>query len=287
MIPRVSLAGVGLFAVLLASFGSALALNIEGNFVGGQQLGPSIGAGSIVDIFRAAADTWELAIRDDFTVTFDFGWGAEPGGTHTLLAQGGTPNRETHGLILVNPQVFADGSFATLFLDPTPTQNEEFANYSERTQDLGGGPVNVERRFSAPLGDPSVLFQDLFTMLAHEIGHGLGISNANASFIAESGDGNITVTEPLPFAGTTIPLASNIFGVTSHIDLSGEVGPLMGGWGSNDRLLPSSIDILANAQLSGFRELNLDLQPVPEPGTLLLLGSGLAGLGACAWRRRR
>jgi hypothetical protein len=34
-------------------------------------------------------------------------------------------------------------------------------------------------------------------------------------------------------------------------------------------------------------EIRGQLEVVPEPGTLLLLGSTLAGLGAAAWRRRR
>ncbi len=32
---------------------------------------------------------------------------------------------------------------------------------------------------------------------------------------------------------------------------------------------------------------NGDLEPVPEPATLTLLGTTIAGLGAAGWRRRR
>ena len=114
--------------------------------------------------------------------------------------------------------------------------------------------------------------------MAHEIGHGLGISTANTSFIIEGSDGDVTVTGPLPFSGTIIPLATNNLGVTSHI---GFRGPVMSNFGFSERQLPTDLDILTNAQLSGFR--NLNLQAVPEPHTLLLLASGLAAL---LFRRR-
>lgn len=256
---------------------SVSAVSISGNFFGGEQKGPSIGGGNIVDIFEAAAAVWEMAIRDDFSVSIDYGWGPNPGGYHFLLAQGGTPNRETHGLILVNPQVFSDGAFITLFMDPTPTLHEEFPTFNEMTQDLGGGAVNTGRILSAPL--EGAQFQDLFTVLAHEIGHALGTSNANTSFMAQAADGDIDVTAPLAFAGTTIPLAFNNFGVTSHVDPD-LPGPLMASHANNERRLPS--------QLSGFSDLNLDLaESVPEPPTLVLVGSGFVIVVAAKWPRRR
>jgi PEP-CTERM motif len=275
MLSNARIVGLSVFALVLWTPICTSAITVQGQFLGGQSLGPTFGGGNIDTIFRAAASAWEQAIRDDFTVTLNYGWGSSPGGTHQLLVQGGSPNRELVGEIRVNAQVFNDGSFVQLFLDPTPFTNEEFTTFFERTQDFGGGTVNVERRYSGADGISVPLFQDLFSIMAHEIGHGLGISNANTSFITEAADVNITVTGPLPFAGTIIPLATNNLGVTSHFD-SSITGPVMTGLFFNDRQLPSDLDVLANVQLSGFR--NLNLQTVPEPYTLLLLAAGLAVL---------
>jgi len=257
-------------------------LLIVGNFIGGEQKGSSFGGGNIVDIFQAAAAAWQSVIRDDVTLRIDYGWGPDPGGYHFLGEQGGDPNRETAGTILVNPQIFNDGTFAPLYMDATPLDNAEFTSYQETAQDFGGGMLNTGRMLQMNVeGVPFYL--DLYTIISHEIGHALGLSNANSSFIAEAADGDIDVTGSQPFAGSSLPLATNNFGVTSHLAIQGAV---MTGLFANGRQLLSDADILANAQLSGWHT-TLGPEPTPEPATLWLVGSGIVALAGGTRRRRK
>ena len=280
--PTLLVAVLAFAACLLLPRASSAGLVILGTFIGGEQKGPSFGGGNIVDIFGAAASAWESAIRDEFVLRIDYGWGPDPGGYHYLQEQGGDPNRESQGMILVNPQIFNDGTFAPLYMDPTPLDNAEFTSYQETAQDFGGGLLNTGRMLQMNVeGVPFYL--DLYTIISHEIGHALGLSNASSSFVTEAADGDIDVTGSQPFAGSSLPLATNNFGVTSHLAIQGAV---MTGLFANGRQLLSDADILANAQLSGW-DTTLSPEPTPEPATLWLVGSGLAALAGNERRRRR
>lgn len=226
----------------------ASAADMVTHFIGGIPPANAVGGGNIVDIVNAAARMWAAVYADSVTITLQYGWApVGDAGTHTLLQQGGTPNREIAGLIL-----FDNSGAAYFYLDPTPDVNDEYRRRTEEYQDLGGGLVNVAHIFSAPSGDAAGHI-DLLSVALHEIGHAMGMCAANIAFVVEANNGDIAIAADLPYGGTMIPLASNRMGITSHFDaLQITYGALMAGISADERRLPSMLDVLANAQVSGF-----------------------------------
>jgi hypothetical protein len=102
----------------------------------------------------------------------------------------------------------------------------------------------------------------MLTVALEMIGHALGLSLGNTSFIAQSTNLNIVVTAPLPFPGTVIGLRTNFFGVNSRIVTDDQYpAALMDSHANGDRQIPAAVDVLVMAQLSQFTNLNLDFAP--------------------------
>ena len=261
-------------AALLGGAANSQALIIIRNFLGGTPSPNQFGGGNFNAIVNAAADCWQFHIHDTHVVTLNFSWGALGSGVlgqHGLVTQGGAPNRETAG----NIQITNDATISW-FMDPTPMDAFEYSTYTEVSQNLGGGVMNTGRSFTGASGAANGNF-DFFSVAVHEIGHSLGLSSANTSFQAENGDLDIDVQAPRPFAGASIPTISG-----AHLNLTNAL--MFPSVGTSIRHIPSHADIVANAEISEFNDLNLAPCMVPEPATIAAIGFGIAAL---AMRRRK
>jgi hypothetical protein len=235
----------------------------------------AVGKGNLADIARAAARIWESAYykakpaantmsgsatsfeskstpeseavaaaksyTDQFTLELYFAWApAGSAGLHAPLAWD-SYNRETVGLILIN-----NNGLTPYFLDPTPYSNEEYEKRVEESQNFGSRFLNASVVFTKPHAEAAKTV-DLLSVILHEIGHALGMSAENPAFYATSWDGLLHIGKD------ALPLACNKYGVTPHFSaINIRYGSLMSGINSDERRLPSEIDILANAQISGF-----------------------------------
>jgi hypothetical protein len=240
---------ISIIAVLFLSIYvcDASALTIVTRSAGGAAPVNTAGGGNLDDIVSTAARIWEAAYSDPIIITIYYGWGLSgDAGTHTLQ-EVDSMGREISGLIL-----FDNSGRTPLYLDPTPAANEEYRRRTEEYQDLGNGFVNVARIFSSP-SDAAAGRIDLLSVALHEIGHALGMSSANSRFRAQSANGILTISQSYPFAGSIIPLAYNNSGIVPHFDVNELVyGSIMSGVNGDERRLPSEVDFLANAQVSGF-----------------------------------
>ncbi len=244
------------FAIFMAI--KASALTIVRDFVGGTPPTNSIGSGNITNVFNNACDIWESAIKDRHVLVLHYGWTNSGSGTHILKTQNGIPNRETEGFIYFNDSNNPNNE--SYWLDPTPLLNEEYDSYTEQSLNLGGGLMNTTRVIrGGPSDGPQM---DLLTVALHEIGHALGMSMANNTFIAETIDKDVDVTAPRPFSGSVIPLQTNNYGVTSHVAYVSDRILMSGSFAPGERVMPSTLDIVALAQLCGFTNLNTTLTNV-------------------------
>lgn len=236
------------------------ALTILRQFTGGEQPTNAVG-GNLIDVFNAACDMWELAIQDDHVLVLEFGWGAVDGtfSFHSLLEHDGA--RETRGRILFDNDLSA--AHFVYWLDPTPWLTEEFSSYEETSADPGGGEI-VAARFWRTAPGNNLPGADVMSTALHEIGHSLGMSLNHPRWAQESADGSIEVRWPVPYSGTVLPLATNIYGVTSHLSLEGLPYGAVMQVSADDvtRHIISGVDILANAGISGWTNLNMSLAPV-------------------------
>ncbi len=203
--------------------------------------------------------------EDTHTLTINFWWedldpiSTGTLGVHTLVSQSG--GRET----VANIRLDND---RTWFFDSTPTNNSEFNMQQTLWRDLTATqqsdfynnfganiPATFETGYTGTaISGPAVGAFDLLSVVMHEVGHALGMSSANTSTIAQTGDNDYDFNPAFVF-GQTLAAEVADGGNIAHLDDSNAL--MTPSISTGLRRLPSHTDLFSMA--SGHSYVSLDV----------------------------
>ena len=225
---------------------------------------------SLQSMFAFAESFYEDVFEDEganTTVTINYWYEDLTGllGLHNVVAQGGTPNRETGATIQINTKVGSGGAEQNYFFDPTPEDNGEFDMQPALFHDLvsadqtsfftGSVPLVFEVGFIGTANPgPAQGVTDMLTLVLHELGHALGMSASNDATIIETTDGDYDV-DPLFVGGATMGVRYSSDRNIAH--LADNHAALFPAIPNNARHLPSATDLLSMASGHGYIEVDL------------------------------
>jgi len=157
---------------------------------------------------------------------------------------------------------------------------------SSKTVELYSGPDAAGHKiaFSFDVNDGSIIVSDLTDLTIVDTNVTFGSLNLFGFYLGTVGGGNYFSDSALNNNGDDHMVAYE--GVGDMINLPGNLGPAE--WAENEWILgwedlPSSS---WDADYQDFVVLVESVSPVPEPGTLALLGTGLLGFGAFLRRKK-
>ncbi|HEY6565436.1 MAG TPA: hypothetical protein VIY86_13120, partial [Pirellulaceae bacterium] len=255
------IAVLGIACLLMIGTGpTASAIGITMVFNAGANQAPAFdpAAAGLMDLFDHAETFYEDVFEDGHNITINF-WYEDLEdttiGLHTLVSQGGAPNRETEANVRIDTRVGLGGALRNWFIDPTPDNNSEFTMQQTLWRDLSGAqqsdfynnfgaaiPATFEAGFTgaATAGGGASGISDMLSVVMHEVGHALGMSSANNATIAQTGDLDYDFNTDFVFGQT---LASEVADGANIAHLDNSTALMNPSIGASLRRLPSHTDL--------------------------------------------